>query len=44
MEVESLATVKNPVTGEELKVLHEYDDGYTKVVEDKKGNRYLWEC
>ena len=36
-----MAIVKNPITGEELKVLHEYDGGYTKVVEDKKGNRYL---
>lgn len=36
-----MATVKNPITGEDLKVLHEFDDGYTKIVEDKKGNRYL---
>lgn len=36
-----MATVKNPITGEDLKVLHEFDDGYTKIAEDKKGNRYL---
>lgn len=23
-----MATVRNPITGEELKVLHEYDGGY----------------
>lgn len=36
-----MPTVKNPITGEELEILHEFDDGKTKVVEDKHGNRYL---
>ena len=35
-----MAIVKHPITGEDLKVVRE-DGGYTKIVEDKKGNRYL---
>lgn len=31
-----MATVKNPKTGEDLKIVR--DDGYSKIVEDKKGN------
>lgn len=38
MEV-NMAIVKNPITGEELKIVRE--DGYSKIVEDKHGNRYF---
>ena len=34
-----MAIVKNPITGEELKIVRE--DGYSKIVEDKNGNRYF---